>query len=241
MYKDLLYDKNQIIAIIKLAGPSIQNILNTTARFSNHKNNHSFSGTLITDLIFLSISLFDIVAVHSNLLIILLKSSHILSSLGKLSLLHSLPNIPMDEGSLGVHQVKLMVQSSPGLRDGGSVGEHTYSPLHLCKISARDDGGGLIVDPNLEPSGTPVNELDTTLGLDRSNGGVDVLGNHISPVEHAAGHVLAVPRVALDHGVGRLETGVGDLRYAELLMIGLLGGNDRGVGDKGEMNPGVGH
>ena len=47
--------------------------------------------------------------------------------------------------------------------------------------------------------------------------------------------------VALHHLVGRLEAGVGDLSNAELLMVGLLGGDDRSVGDEGEVDPGVGH
>ncbi|KFW95798.1 hypothetical protein N336_06788, partial [Phalacrocorax carbo] len=35
----------------------------------------------------------------------------------------------------------------------------------------------------------------------------------VPAVQQAAGHVLAVPRVALHHLVGRLEAGVGDLRH----------------------------
>ena len=46
---------------------------------------------------------------------------------------------------------------------------------------------------NLEASGTPVNELDTTLALDGSNGGIHILGDDIAAVEHATGHVLAMP------------------------------------------------
>jgi hypothetical protein len=43
----------------------------------------------------------------------------------------------------------------------------------------------------LEASGAPVNELDAALGLDGSDGGVNVLGNDVSTVEHAASHVLS--------------------------------------------------
>ena len=118
----------------------------------------------------------------------------------------------MHEGSLGVHEVELVVQPGPGLSDGGGVGEHADGSLDLGQVSTRDDGGRLVVDADLEASGTPVNKLNRSLALDGGDGRVDVLGDDISPVEHAAGHVLAVAGVALHHGVGRLETSVGYFR-----------------------------
>ena len=42
----------------------------------------------------------------------------------------------------------------------------------------------------LETSRAPVDELDGSLGFDGSNGGVDVLGDNVSAVQHAAGHVF---------------------------------------------------
>ena len=52
-----------------------------------------------------------------------------------------------------------------------------------------------------------------------------------------------MPRVALHHGVGGLEAGVGDLAHRERLVVGLglLGGGDGRVGDQGEVDPRVGH
>merc|ERR1712048_236480 len=105
----------------------------------------------------------------------------------------------MDEGPLGVHQVELVVQPGPGLSDGGGVGEHADSSGDLGQVSARNSSWWLVVDANLEPGGTPVNELDGSLRLDRSNGGVYILWHHVAPVEHAAGHVLPVSGVALHH------------------------------------------
>ena len=46
---------------------------------------------------------------------------------------------------------------------------------------------------------------------------------------------------ALNHHAGGLEHGVGDLGDGELLMVGLLGGDDRSVRGKHEMDTGVGH
>ena len=94
---------------------------------------------------------------------------------------------------------------------------------------------------HLETSGAPVHELDGALGLDGGDGGIDVLGHHVTTEQHAAGHVLAVAGVALHHLVGWLEAGVGDLSHGQLLVVGLLGGDDGGVGGQGEVDTGVGH
>merc|ERR1712213_175742 len=194
------------------------------------------------ELVFITLAVISSLGgVKANLLVILLESSKILPGLGELTLLHTLTNVPVDEGPLGVHEVELVVKPGPGLSDGGGVREHTHGPADLCKISTANDGWWLVVDTDLESSRTPVNKLDAPLGLDGSNGSVHVLGHHVSSVEEAAGHVLAVTRVTLDHLVGRLEAGVGDLRDSELLMVGLLGRDDGGIGDQGEVDPGVRH
>jgi hypothetical protein len=62
--------------------------------------------------------------VGGNLLVITLQSSEILTSLRELTLLHTLTNVPVNEGTLGVHEIELVVESGPGLGDGGSVGQH---------------------------------------------------------------------------------------------------------------------
>ena len=56
----------------------------------------------------------------------------------------------MDESPLGVHEIELVVQSSPGFCDGGGVGQHADGTLNLCQIAARNDGRGLVVDADLE-------------------------------------------------------------------------------------------
>ena len=72
----------------------------------------------------------------------------------------------MNKSSLGVHQVELVVQPGPGLRYGGGVGQAADGSHHFGEISARDHGGRLVVDTNLEPGGTPVNKLDRLLIFD---------------------------------------------------------------------------
>jgi len=178
--------------------------------------------------------------VDSDLFVVLLQSSKILTSLGELSLLHTLSHIPVDEGTLGVHEIELVVKTSPGLSDGSGVGQHAHGALDLGEITTGDDGGWLVVDSDLETSGTPVDELDGTLGLNGSNGSIHVLGNDVTAVQHAACHVLSVTGIALDHLVGWLEASVGDLSDGELLVVGLLGRDDGSVSNQGEVDTGIG-
>ena len=41
---------------------------------------------------------------------------------------------PVDEGSLGVHEVELVVEGGPGLGDGRGVGQAANCSLHLKRI-----------------------------------------------------------------------------------------------------------
>ena len=147
----------------------------------------------------------------------------------------------MDEGTLGVHQIELVIQTSPGLSDGRCVAQHAHGTLHLGQVTTRNNSGWLVVDADLETSGAPVDELDGALGLDGGDGGIHVLGHDVTTVQHAAGHVLAVTRIAFHQLVGRLETGIGDLSHRQLLVVGLLGRDDRSVGGQREMDTWVGH
>ena len=154
---------------------------------------------------------FSLGGLNSDLFVVLLKGSQILSCLGELSFLHTLTDVPMDEGSLGVHEIELVVESAEHLGNGGGVGDHAASSHDLGEITSGHDCGRLVVDSDLEASGAPVDELDGPLGLDGGNGSVDILGDDISSVHHAASHVLSVSGVALGHHVGGLEAAVGDL------------------------------
>ena len=129
-----------------------------------------------------------------------------------------------------------MIETGPCLSDGSGVGQHAYGTLNFGKVTSGDNSGWLVVDADLEASGTPVNELDGTLCLDGGNGSIDVLGHHITTVKHAASHVLAMTRIALHHLVGWLKAGIGDLGNTQLLVVGLLSRDYRGIGSKGEMN-----
>jgi len=176
----------------------------------------------------------------SDFLVILLKGGEILTGLGELSLFHTFSDVPMDEGSLGVHKIELMVDSGEDLSDGSGVGDHAASSHDLGEITTGNDGRGLVVNSTLETGRAPVNELDGSLGLDGGDSGVDILGDDITSVHEAAGHVFTVAGVALGHHGGGLEGRVGDFGHGELFVVGFLGRDDGSVRGKHEMDSGVG-
>ena len=112
-----------------------------------------------------------------------------------------------------------MVQARPSLSNGGGVGKHTHGSLDLGQVSSRHHSWGLVVDSDLEASGTPVDKLDGPLGLDGGNGRVNVLGHNVAAVEHATGHVFSMPGIAFDHLIARLKAGIGNLADGELFKI----------------------
>jgi len=142
----------------------------------------------------------------------------------------------MDEGSLGVHEIELVINSGEDLSDGSRVGDHADGSHDLGEITTGNDGRRLVVDTALEAGRAPVDELDGSLGLDGSNGGVDVLGDNVTSVHHTTGHVFTMSGVTLGHHGGGLESGVGDLSDGELLVVSFLGRDDWGVRGKHEMD-----
>ena len=145
----------------------------------------------------------------------------------------------MDEGSLGVHEIELVINSGEDFSNGGRVGNHADGSHDLGEITTWNNGWWLIVDTALETSWAPVNELDGSLGLDGGNGGVDILWDDITSVHEAACHVLSVSGVTLGHHSCGLEGRVGDLSNRELFMIGLLSRDNWSIRRKHEMDSGV--
>ena len=173
---------------------------------------------------------FSFGSLNSDLFVVLLKGSEIFSGFGELSFFHTLTDVPVDEGSLGVHKIEFMVESGEDFSNGSGVADHAAGPHDLGEITSGHDGGGLIVDADLESGGAPVDELNGSLGLNGGNGSIDVLGDDVSSVHHGASHILSVTGVALGHHVGGLEAAVGDLSNGELFVVGLFSGDDGGVG-----------
>merc|ERR550539_340617 len=118
-----------------------------------------------SSLVFVSFAIVHVDRVETDLLVVKLQSSEVLPGLGELSLLHALPDVPVDEGPLGVHQVELVVEPGPGLHDGGGVGQAANRSLHLGEVAPGNDCWRLVVDPNLEPGGAPIHKLNCLLNF----------------------------------------------------------------------------
>jgi hypothetical protein len=58
------------------------------------------------NLVFFSALALSLDGVHANLLVVLLEGGHVLAGLGELAFLHALSDVPVDEGTLGVHLLK---------------------------------------------------------------------------------------------------------------------------------------
>merc|ERR1740139_1951496 len=91
----------------------------------------------------------------ADLLVILLKGGEILTGLGEFSLLHALSDVPMDEGSLGVHEIELVVNAGEDFGNCGRVGDHADGAHNLGEITTGNDGRGLVVDSALETGRPP--------------------------------------------------------------------------------------
>merc|ERR1719198_2944299 len=74
---------------------------------------------LLAEVLLLALALGGLGA---DLLVVLLEGSKILASLGELALLHALADVPVHEGTLGVHEVELVVDARESLGDGRGVG-----------------------------------------------------------------------------------------------------------------------
>jgi len=200
-----------------------------------HRRGATFLVSLISFFFTFTFSSFD-----TDFFVILFEGSQIFSGFGEFTFFHTFTDVPVDEGSLGVHKIELVIDSGEDFSNSSRVGDHADSSHDLGQITTGDDSGGLVVDTSLETSGAPVDELDGSLGLDGGNGSIDILGDDITSVHHTAGHVFTVSGVALNHHGGGFEGGVGDFSNGELFVISLFSGDDGGIRGQHEMDSGVG-
>jgi len=179
-------------------------------------------------LVFLaSILLTSVVSgLSTDLLVVLLECGKILASFRELTLLHTLTDVPVDEGTLGVHEIELVIDAGEDFSDGGGVGNHADGALHLCEVTSWNDGWWLVVDTALEASWAPVDKLDCALCLDGCDCSVDILWHDVTAEHEAASHVLAVAWVALCEHRCWLECCVCDLSNGELFVVCFLGRDD---------------
>jgi len=180
-------------------------------------------------------------AIAANFFVILFESGKIFTSFRKFAFLHSFTNIPMDESALSVHEIEFVVEPAPGFGNSRGVGKHADGSLDFGKIATRNDSGALVVDANFEAGRAPIDEVDGSSGLDGSDGDIAILGNDITTIEQAAGHIFTATRITFHHLVLRVKASVRDLSNTELFVENFFSRDHRGVSDERKVDSGVGN
>merc|ERR1719233_2303967 len=75
-------------------------------------------------VLFFSFFTFLFYGVDTDFFVILLEGGEILTGFGEFTFFHTFTDVPMDESSLGVHEIEFVVETSPCLGDGGGVAQH---------------------------------------------------------------------------------------------------------------------
>merc|ERR1711865_554839 len=87
---------------------------------------------------------FTLGGLNADLLVVLLECCQVLASFTELALFHTLANIPVNESTLGVHEVKLVVNAREHLCDGSRVRDHAASTHDLGQVTAWHHGWWLV-------------------------------------------------------------------------------------------------
>ena len=125
----------------------------------------------------------------------------------------------MDESSLGIHEIEFVINSWEDFSNCSWVWDHAACSHNLGEVTSWNHSWWLIVDSAFESSWAPVDELDSSLGLNGCNSGVNIFWYDISSIHETASHVFTVSWIALSHHRSWLESWVGDLSNWELFMI----------------------
>merc|ERR1711865_822155 len=123
----------------------------------------ALSSELVTITLFFALSLR---CFNAHFLVIFFKSCEILASLTEFTLFHTLPDIPMDEGTLGVHEIKFVVDAREDFSNGSGVADHAASTHDLGQVTTWHHCWWLVVDTTLEPCRRPIHELNSALCFD---------------------------------------------------------------------------
>lgn len=179
-----------------------------------------------------------IAGISSHLLIVLLQRRQILPRFTELALLHPLTHVPMYKRTLRVHQVELVIQVGPRLRNCRGIRQHADAAIDLGELRARHGLWWLIVDTDLEAGGAPLDQIEGLLSFEGRGCLRSVMGYDVAAVEECDSHVSALAGVADNHLVLRLEALEGEILCAEGFVGGALGGDDGCVGDEWEVDSG---
>merc|ERR1711939_1134197 len=123
--------------------------------------------------------------------VVLLQEAKVLTGLGEFSLLHTLTDVPVDEGSLGVHKVELGNNSlAEDSADSDVVSDHGAVDGGGRQVIVGHKCGWLIIQSNLVTGWAPVHEGQFIVVLQPLDGFVGVLRLDVTSEEDGYGHVL---------------------------------------------------
>lgn len=90
---------------------------------------------------------------------------------------------------LGKGDIRLgRTETAPGSGDSSCVGQHAQAAVDLGQVTARDTGGRLAANTELESGRAPIHDPNRLPGLDGSNSCLDVLGNNVTAIKQTTGH-----------------------------------------------------
>jgi hypothetical protein len=111
----------------------------------------------------------------------------------------------MNESTFRVHEVEFVAKATPGLGDGGRVGEHGDRTVDRSKFAVRNKHRLLVVNAKFKTGWTPLDQVKRGLGLDISNSPGAVVRHHVTLVKKSHCHILSGLRIADDHLVPRFK------------------------------------
>jgi hypothetical protein len=105
----------------------------------------------------------------------------------------------MHEGSLGIHEVELVIDSGENFSDCSRVGDHANGSYDLSEVTTWNHSWWLVVDSTLKATWCPIDKLDCSLRLNGSNCGINIFWNDVTSVHHATSHVFPMSWITLSH------------------------------------------
>merc|ERR1712080_49480 len=150
-----------IVAAIRFAQPQAR----ATKIVLGHKDHQELSRRRSEFIAIALLFTLTLSSLNADLLIILLKGCQVLTCLRELSFFHPFADIPVHEGTFGVHEVELVVDAREDLCDGRGVADHADSTHYLGEVATRNHSWRLVVDATLEARRRPIHKLDRTLSL----------------------------------------------------------------------------
>uniref|UniRef100_K3X2W1 Secreted protein n=1 Tax=Globisporangium ultimum (strain ATCC 200006 / CBS 805.95 / DAOM BR144) TaxID=431595 RepID=K3X2W1_GLOUD len=97
---------------------------------------------------------------RTHFFVVLLERRQIFTRFREFTFFHTFTDVPVNERTLGVHQIKLVINARKHFGDRARVRDHAHGTLHTSKITTWYDSRRLVVDTALETRWAPVDKLD---------------------------------------------------------------------------------